>query len=1035
MPDDEFKSPEELEKGAETEVRKRVKSVSGVSDAISQMKLDVEKRAGEIKKIGREEGIAEVSGSVSKVLSKLGDTIGALTSGVKAITISTAKSTKEAISQYGRAISEDISFNKRNIIAMSLSRATPLFGYFAAKFMETDVFRNMAQKIKEKIGGALSTVAAKFSGMISTAWGKARDFVSGIAGKATSIFKREKERPTKTPMSAEGRITSEVNERLKSIEAQIPKLQRGGIVARGGLAEVHAGEIVAPIDKVLDKLDESRAFASEVVKSLVSSLHGMTRHGMRLETYVAQEPTRRRGIIRGFFHAMEQSWKRHEAPANVRMLRALLELKTSLIGETNRWRFIWQKMMYEHPVLRAAVYTFRAFRHVIEFPFSYMFRARGGYIGDLPKSKNMFFNMTQVLGMLYSTGMWKLDQILQVLKASATAQRDLSSAVTGAKYETIPGVGKGGWSIAGKMIRAIASPIELAVKKWGSKEAIEKWTGAREFKWTKPFGVTPKGLLPGTKRLSSVSTLEEQLVNLRKTIEEAVRKALTDFFLKILESRYKSTAEKVTELVKIENKALILEDKGWRFEKKKLSLQERMVEGIKGLGTRLKKVGSQVWKYILMFIGIMRSLIGSVKGLILRLGTRVIGPALSAFFRSKTWSKLFTGLFTKIRGLGVGGTARLGAGAIGLAYGGYEMARGGIAGYKKAEEWGVSRAAGAIGGALGGEEKGWAGAKAGALKGAALGAGIGSIFPGIGTAIGGAVGAIAGGIMGYIGGENIAKGISYVWDGVKKFLGVLKDVIFYPFKLMGQLGKMVWNWLIGKKEDNEKKAKEAADETTGLIDRIANFLKDFGKRVALWLEEKIQKIPVVGSLYGKVKGLFTRKAAEKSLAKAAEFAKWDVYDESIGKSLEGAITKLPPEAIANAKELIRLEDEEKMLREKIAKLRERGSGTITKASEIAKEKARVIAERTPEAIARAKEIARAQAKEAELRARALTKPLMEMQEKAIEKAKEERGVMNTFITNVTNVISSSIQSLSSAMAEKKGQYDAELHGLLGGGLY
>jgi len=965
MPDDEFKSPEELEKGAETEVRKRVKSVSGVSDAISQMKLDVEKRAGEIKKIGREEGIAEVSGSVSKVLSKLGDTIGALTLGIKNITVSTARSTKEAVSQYGRAISEDISFNKRNIIAMSLSRATPLFGYFAAKFMETDVFKNMAQKIKEKIGGALSTVATKFSGMVSSAWGRARDFVSGIASKATSVFKREKEKPTKRPMTAESRITSEVNERLKAIESKIPKMQRGGLVERGGLAEVHAGEIVAPIDKVLDKLDESRAFATEVVQSLVSSIHGMSRRGMKLEAYVATESQRRKGLLRGFLHAYEQSWKRHEAPANVRMLRAMLELKTSMIGETNRWRFIWQKMMYEHPVLRSAIFMLRGFRRAIEFPFRFMFRARGGYIGQLPSSRNMFYNMTQVLGMIYATGMWKLDQMLEILRAGAAAQRDLSTSITGIPYPAIPGIGKGRWSIAKKMIRAIAWPIEYAVKKMAPEEAAEKWT-------TKKYGFFPKWYKP-------IGYKEEDTYLLKKT------------------------SEGVTKLVRATDKTLLIEDRKWRSEKKKLGLQQRMAEGISGMRKRLTKLGSQVWKYIMMFMGFMRAMVGSFVGLIKTLGIRVIIPAVMSVLKSKTIRDLFGGLAKRmgsllggpVKGLigklgafvptkvgaaarGLGGLAARFAGPLALAYGGYEMAAGGVRGYKKAEEWETGKAAATVGGVLGGTKKGWRGAVGGAAKGAAIGFGLGTVVPVIGNAMGAIVGGLVGAILGFVGGENIAKGISYAWNKIKPYATKALDIIFYPFKMIGRLVKRFWDWITGKRDENEKKAKEAADNTTGVIDRICNFMKDFGKKIGRWMEEKVKKIPGIGTLYGKIKGLFTgeEKITEKPVRSVAE-----AFDKMAG--VPGAIS-----------------------------------------------------EKTPETIAKATEIAKVQAKEAAIRAKALTKPLMEMQEKAMEKAKEERGSMTNFITNVTNVISSSMQSLTSALGgERKGQFDPEMDRLLSGGLF
>lgn len=100
-----------------------------------------------------------------------------------------------------------------------------------------------------------------------------------------------------------------------------------------------------------------------------------------------------------------------------------------------------------------------------------------------------------------------------------------------------------------------------------------------------------------------------------------------------------------------------------------------------------------------------------------------------------------------------------------------------------------------IGGFLGGTGEGLAGRTAwGVAKGAAIGAGVGSVVPVVGTAIGAAVGSIAGGILGAIGGKNIAKGLQFVWSGVKKIATSIWSFIMWPFKLILGISQKFRAW-------------------------------------------------------------------------------------------------------------------------------------------------------------------------------------------------------------------------------------------------
>ena len=179
MPDDEFDSTEELKKTAEQEYEERLKNIGGVNAAAAKMQAGIEERIDEIKDIGTQEGIEQVSKATSSVLRSLSAVIKEVAMGTRKITVGTALATKDAIGQYGKAISEDISFKKENIMAMGLARASPIFGYFASKFMETDVFKSAADRIKTTFSDAISSVGGKFKGLFTTGM----DRVKGLFDK------------------------------------------------------------------------------------------------------------------------------------------------------------------------------------------------------------------------------------------------------------------------------------------------------------------------------------------------------------------------------------------------------------------------------------------------------------------------------------------------------------------------------------------------------------------------------------------------------------------------------------------------------------------------------------------------------------------------------------------------------------------------------------------------------------------------------------------------------------------------------------
>jgi hypothetical protein len=384
----------------------RISEVSSVANTVNEMQREVDTRLTEVEQMaGDTEAIGEVQAATVGILHKMKETMGSFAQGINAITLGTATATKDAIAQYGKAISEDISYNKQSVVAMALSRSTPIFGYFAAKFMETDVFQKAKAKMAESVKGVFSGIGKTIGGFIK------------------------------------GR---------KEGEEEVPKVQRGGYVKKGGLVEVHAGEIVAPIEKVLSRVDESIGAVKQIG---VSFKKAQLRSMANLAGYVkGQEQLGKVGIFKGFLRAMNQVQTQYEEPAQIRMLRAILSIQDTLGATMGTWQQVWTKMLVEHPTFRNIMFSLRGLSSAFTFPgkIAYsVFKARGGYKSQLPNAKNPFENISLILGLLYAESMHRLDNIVLNTRHTAWATRDLSTYVTGKTYPPLIGTQKTLWSIMG----------------------------------------------------------------------------------------------------------------------------------------------------------------------------------------------------------------------------------------------------------------------------------------------------------------------------------------------------------------------------------------------------------------------------------------------------------------------------------------------------------------------------------------------------------------------------------------------------------
>ena len=314
---------------------------------------------------------------------------------------------------------------------MALARTTPLFGYFAAKFMETDVYKKAKDRMAESISGVFKTVG------------------SSIA----NIF-RGKE---------------------KAHSDAVPKMQRGGYVEKGGMVEVHPAEVVVPIEKILSRIDDSISVGREIAeitqKTQIRSLAKMSKF---VEVDSNKEPV---GMTKGFFRALREVQTQYEEPSNIRMLRAVLSIQDTLGATIGTWEQVWTKMLVEHPTFRQIAFGMKSIGDAFGVGFRVMgmfFKRRGSYQSHLSKSKNPFEQLGQNLGSLYTGTMWRLDNIWNVSKINAQANRDVATFITGNKYPAIEGIDKGWWSFFGwarSGIRLISKPFEFLA----NKSKFSKW--------------------------------------------------------------------------------------------------------------------------------------------------------------------------------------------------------------------------------------------------------------------------------------------------------------------------------------------------------------------------------------------------------------------------------------------------------------------------------------------------------------------------------------------------------------------------------
>ena len=507
----------------------------------------------------------------------LSETISNLASGIKTITTETTKATTNAISQYGKAISEDVGINKQNTIAMSLAQATPIYGYFAAKFMETDVFKNAASKIREKLGSAVS---------------------SGMRAVGSKL-----------------RIGKSRNREMGAMDAsRIPSAQSGGYVEKGGLVNVHAGEIISPMQKIQESQQKHN-----------------------------------KDFLERFF----DNWKeaQEEKPWQEELTKNIKDMRAALIGTDSPFHIALRKTMLENPVMNKLLLANDIFQNALVKPIRWLFAVRGGYGGEARKaarSSNVFERMVQLMILNYTKMMPKLDAISYYNKVSAeslsgqklkaptretttrfrqikefftgTAKKKeekqygtILSALAGGDKEILKSMEKEGitkfsdllpWRLAGKM-GITGTNIKARWRDWRGKG---KATGGE-----KPPPLPPE-YLAQFKPPPIPPEKQEQMVDDISSIKKAVA------------SRDEQAAKKKEREAKQEDRV-----KTKKFRKGEVTWRQKFAK-------RLKKIGGGIWKWIIIGLGFLKtafnSIVGSISGLFSFITKGGLLAAIGSIFKS-----------------------------------------------------------------------------------------------------------------------------------------------------------------------------------------------------------------------------------------------------------------------------------------------------------------------------------------------------------------------------------------------------------------
>jgi hypothetical protein len=320
-------------------------------------------------------------------------------------------------------------------------------------------------------------------------------------------------------------------------------------------------------------------------------------------------------MIRSFLSAYADTFEEYQLPWQQQMIRLQRRLVFGLIGIGNRFRIAMSTMLYENPLIRNFLWSVGVIGKVFALPGTILFKKRGGYEADLPKTgKNPFENLVSIAGTTYTGMMYQSDKVIAHARASSEALQDISGVITGRDYKQIEEVERRRWSIAGKSLRAITGPIEWAVQR--SAKTSEE---TKEF-WTKKRGFTELLTAPFKKLFEK----KEETKVLPLTTMQKI-----EYIVDHLYNRLDKWAMWREEGIQIQqDQTLLLEDQRG-LQKKFVRGIDKVKDSMDRVRRRIRGMGRGILKWIMLAFGFVKSLIGGIGGIGLRFLSRTLIPLLA----------------------------------------------------------------------------------------------------------------------------------------------------------------------------------------------------------------------------------------------------------------------------------------------------------------------------------------------------------------------------------------------------------------------
>lgn len=542
---------------ANNETRSQARKINSMSATLNKLEAKVE-------------GQQQIVSTTNRVLGKLAGAVETATSSIERVATNAIRYTKDTLDQYSKQIGQDISINKKNLVALALTGATPIFGYFAAKFMETDVFQTAIKNIKEKLGNAVMYVVDKVKGIITGTWGGLKRIVG--------LKKKE------------------------PFTEKIPKMAKGGYISKGGLTRLHAAEVVMPIDKLLDRIDEKIESRSEGRINLAFKKFGDQQQRTSKNLITASKEGNER--ISKDIVKLDASNRLY----NREILESLSDIQVALAGYSKGIRewlsTMFQNFLLRHPAIRF-IYSIGSWfmgkvRGLINFPFV----KRGGYKKFLSKDPNAFNATRDILATTFVFSMDKYDEMIQLLTQQLTATQDMASAFTGKRYKTTLHKTYPEYTIAGALFRLAGRGVRGIGK-------IAAW----EYQGVKKM--LGKGGKTGTKLPSQ----EISLVNI--TDKFGLLLEIQIKILHTLKKMYQSDFQNGVRIKKNFEKTESYQKRllrGHLQERKEAKKEEgwlkKISSGVSEFGDKLKLLAKRTGSYIWDAIKWVGSIIGGLAGTI-----------------------------------------------------------------------------------------------------------------------------------------------------------------------------------------------------------------------------------------------------------------------------------------------------------------------------------------------------------------------------------------------------------------------------------